>query len=133
MHDVMANQARFTIPSDGWYLAVCNVVWQSNAVGGRLISFRLNGTTIIREVSVNANSSSTTEMDLTALHYFTAGDYIEAMVKQTSGGALSVAQSQMSPFFCITGGSDVYLMGIEAVLCIFVGFAMVHLPLSRLL
>jgi hypothetical protein len=90
MHSTVSNTGRITFTTAGVYNLTFNGVFASNATGYRVASFRLNGTTYIGYFSQMAVSGDSTYLNVTTQYKFAAGDYIEVVVYQTSGGALNI-------------------------------------------
>lgn len=101
MHSTVSNTGRITFTTAGTYEIGAHVVFDPNSTGYRDLTIRLNGTTTIaydRDTPIGGGVS--TVMFLVSLWAFSAGDYIEVVVTQTSGGALNVANSaNISPEF----------------------------------
>lgn len=80
------NPTRLTVPSTGWYVITCNVVWAS--VSGDhwvLIQWRVNGTTtFLGHVQIDS-SGVAWDYSCSVLVKLNATDYVEAMAQQTSG------------------------------------------------
>lgn len=104
MHDTVTNNSRITIPVAGLYLCQLNVSWAPNATGARVAHIRVNGATIISSVVEQAASTGVATRQFTGCTYkFVAGDYIEAIVFQNSGGALNAETfGNLSPEFSAT-------------------------------
>lgn len=102
MHDTGSNTGRLTVPSGGggFYAIGGCIEFASNATGRRGIQIRLNGTTVIaREESANlgANDHAVT---VSTVYQLAAGDYVELMGLQASGGSLNMlATGNYSPEF----------------------------------
>lgn len=90
---------RITAPADGWYFFEGGVEFAANATGSRTLSLRVNGSTIFKAQRSNSNSASaSTLLSISALYRLAAGDYVELVAFQNSGGALNVnTQSDYSP------------------------------------
>lgn len=101
MHSTSINNSRITIAVPGIYVVLGNVCWAAGASSARECGLRLNGTTYIDWVASVGDAAITTK---TAAHYrFVAGDYIELVVYQTSGGNLNVsAIGNYTPEFSAT-------------------------------
>ena len=105
-HESVTNPSRLTVPAGraGKHRIAGHVAFASNSVGLRDIAIRLNGATFIakdrRQASTTAGEltlSISTEYDLIA------GDYVELVVFQNSGGALNIsAAGNYSPEFSIS-------------------------------
>lgn len=95
LHSTVTNSSRITVPSggDGVYSIGATVAWvNSNTSGIRIVSIRLNGSTMIARTESlgTANSSAQT---LSCDYKLAAGDYVETVVYQNSGALLAVAAS----------------------------------------
>lgn len=99
MHSTATNTSRVTVQTAGRYLAAGTVEFASNSTGGRRFGFRVNGTTSYSLVS--GPTSSTAAMVLSGSRTFilAAGDYLEVMASQSSGGNLDVTLLDFSVLF----------------------------------
>lgn len=93
MHSTTTNISRLVCVTAGWFDAEGTAGLAANATGSRFIEFMLNGTTEIARVEIGANASAGRGTSLvTATKVFlNVGDYLELVVFQNSGGALSTA------------------------------------------
>jgi hypothetical protein len=92
-HDNSTNNSRMTIPSGkgGYYLLVADISFASSGAGTRKIAFRVNGSDYRTEMGIQASAGGTsTEVVLSDIQNLSAGDYIEVMAWQNSGGALNI-------------------------------------------
>lgn len=89
MHDTSSNTSRITLPRAGWWIVGGGLGFASNATGYRQASILLNGTTPIALDLRPAVSGVATRIAISTLRYFDAGDYIELIARQNSGGSLS--------------------------------------------
>lgn len=102
MHDTSTNTGRITVPTGGggFYAIGGQIEFASNATGRRGIQIRLNGTTVIarqEEANLGANDHPLT---IATVYQLAAGDYLELMGYQNSGGNLNMqATSAYSPEF----------------------------------
>lgn len=102
MHSTSVNTSRITIPTGGGgiYLIGGAISWAANATGVRYVSVYLNGTThlgISEDTSVTATDHY---MTVSTLYALSAGDYVELVVQQSSGGNLNIQSvSAYSPEF----------------------------------
>lgn len=90
----IGSPTRVTIPTSGWYSVVVNAKWANNGTGRRSAGYRINGgATYWALQQTAANGVDTT----TGIGYaeLVAGDYLEIIVFQNSGGSLN-----------LTGGSE---------------------------
>lgn len=92
-HSTSTNTGRITIPSGAggkWHFG-CNVSFAANATGVRQVYMRLNGTTTIAFSNDPALGSGDVSIhNLSCDYAVSAGDYVEVVCNQTSGGALNV-------------------------------------------
>ncbi len=101
MHDTVTTNSRITIQTAGKYVFFAAVAFDINATGNRGLHFLLNGATIIAIHRQAAISGDNTYMSLASIPYnFAAGNYVELVAYQSSGGALNVLSSaSFSPEF----------------------------------
>lgn len=101
-HDTSSNNSRLTIPVDGVYLVICNIIWKSNSNGSRMLELIVNGGTIIATSLIPPCTGQTTNQIVSTIWNFTASQYVQARVLQDSGGTLDVARfDARSPEFMI--------------------------------
>lgn len=101
MHSAVApNTGRITFNEAGTYMAGASVRFAQCGSGKRLLRLRFNGATNIAE-SVTAGISGGHEIDLNVntLYYFSAGDYLEALVLQNCGTVDIKNDANQSPEF----------------------------------
>jgi len=89
------NNTRLTAPHTGWYIVTSWHGWESNNNGQRYSRILLNGATVLcqdanRLTSVVGNDPNIT---MAVAWKFTAGDYVELMVYQSSGGFLNISNN----------------------------------------
>lgn len=89
-HDTVINNTRLTIPDDGRYALLGNVQFDGNATGVRGIFIRLNATPTIGKNASGDVDASNLQMQVAAEDDFSAGDFLELMVRQSSGGNLDI-------------------------------------------
>jgi hypothetical protein len=101
LHSTSSNTSRLTAPVAGLYVIGGHVRFEFGGLGGfRQATIRLNGSTVIAEVLDTAVNTPGTGLSPTTTYRLAAGDYVELVVQQNSGGALNVdAQSNFSPEF----------------------------------
>lgn len=90
MHSTSSQTSRFTAQTPGRFLAAATAKFAADAAGNRRIAFRVNGGTVYEQTLVAGTATNSTV--ITAVDFFTlaAGDYVEVLIWQTSGGALDV-------------------------------------------
>jgi len=86
-----ANPERITFGTAGKYLVGAGVDIAFHATGQRYIAIKLNGATYIalRRWETPATAGANSNMGVETLYDFSAGDYIEIEVFQSSGVALN--------------------------------------------
>jgi hypothetical protein len=89
-HEGVTNPSRLTIPITGRYRVWGVVQFAANGTGYRQARILLNGTTVIERVTFSPNASVVAMFPVYLERNFTAGDFIELDVRQTSTAALLV-------------------------------------------
>ncbi len=101
---LVGNATRLTIPINGRYSVGACVEWASNSAGNfRTLSLRVNGgNSIAVDMRLPMTGGFVTRNAVHTEYEFVAGDYIEAVVNQDSGGNRTVnAVGNYSPEFWI--------------------------------
>ena len=98
MHDTVTNNTRVTIPAGntGIYLVIGGTSFAANATGFRLIQLFKNGNGGLPLTGTILSATSGTDrlvFQVTTVQSLAAGDYIELVASQTSGGALNVGSA----------------------------------------
>lgn len=109
MHDTAANTTRLTAPSAGKYLIIGHVRFATSGdTTNRSLWVRLNGTTAIGEVEAPAGGGTQPlKMNVTTLYQLNAGDYVELVALQNTGGALNIdVIANSSPEFMMIRSGD---------------------------
>lgn len=97
MHDTATLNSRITIRTAGIYVVTFVCAFAGNATGDRLAVIRKNGTDIIGSVEKGAASAAfETGLSITIQEQFEVDEYVEASVRQDSGGALNLIGSTSS-------------------------------------
>lgn len=102
LHSTSANTSRLTASVAGIYTIGACVDFAANATGIRALALQVNGTTTIASMILPNNGGATVvQLALGGVLYQLAkGDYVEAVVTQTSGGALNALfAANFSPTF----------------------------------
>jgi hypothetical protein len=104
IHSTTTNTSRLTAQTAGIYAVTGEVIFAGNSSGTfRDLYVRLNGTTTVVQQNTKPDAAYNTRATITTMYYLNAGDYVELMTYQDSGGALStVVNSPESPEFSIT-------------------------------
>lgn len=94
-HDTVTNNSRLTCRYAGVYQISGTISFAFNATGVRLARIRVNGTTTVASIQVQAvtSGSNTTDIMISTLYSLAVNDYVELLGFQDSGGALNVAVS----------------------------------------
>lgn len=102
LHSTSVNTGRITILVAGVYDIGGCIRFESNATGVRDLYVRLNGTTTLVADRRNAVNGEETIISVNGAYALAAGDYVELIARQTSGGNLNVtATGNYSPEFWI--------------------------------
>jgi hypothetical protein len=89
-HSTVTNTSRVTIPTGkgGYYLLSSSTYWDSNSSGFRRIRYLINGSTSALNTYTPGTSNANSTQNHTVVK-LTAGDYVEMLVSQNSGGSLN--------------------------------------------
>ena len=87
-HSTTTNPERFTCTKAGTYLITGQVSFAANATGNRDALVRVNGTDYVGQMRLQAASSGSTSVPVTAIVKLNVGDYVELCGRQYSGGSL---------------------------------------------
>ena len=94
IHDNAVNPSRFTVPRAGRYLVSGNITFTGNNAGIRYFYIRKNGGGLLLVATQTATqSAANTQFGSSKVFQLEAGDYIEMIAYQNSGGALNVVGS----------------------------------------
>jgi hypothetical protein len=94
IHDTVTNNSRLTCKTAGVYYIFGNITWVLNSTGVRGVAIRLNGTTFIADLFVQATSSVVGNvMNVSCIANLNVNDYVELMAYQNSGGNLNIDYS----------------------------------------
>jgi hypothetical protein len=98
MHSTTVNTSRITFTTAGIYVVTFVCLWNKNANGDRQAQIRKNGSDTLVTDSKHAGSADLfVGHSCTVQDSFAAGDYVEGIVKQDSGGALNLLAQRESP------------------------------------
>lgn len=98
MHSTSANTSRVTFTTAGIYTITFEFVWDKNAVGDRMAWIREGGSNLLAYDSKRHGGSDLyVGHSLEVIESFTAGQYVEGVVQQTSGGALLLVNEVLAP------------------------------------
>lgn len=82
---------RFTFSQPGIYHVGGGATFQVSAVGDRLAALRVNGTTQIARNDGNVSGTAFSGNNVSTSYLFAAGDFVELLAYQSSGGNLAYA------------------------------------------
>lgn len=88
LHDNVVNNSRLTAPRAGLYVVAANVHWANNATGERGLFILRNGGEPAPIVRARQGAHGLDGQFVGAVLRLQAGDYVEMVVYQTSGGPL---------------------------------------------
>lgn len=94
LHSTVTNTGRITVPTGetGNWLYTIHLEFAANATGQRKLYFRYNGTTELGGVQVDAAAGgNVTKLSSAILTNLLAGDFLDIVVSQNSGGALNLS------------------------------------------
>lgn len=101
MHSTVTNTSRITFTIPGLYIVRFGAAFTGNTAGDRQAYIRANGRDFLG-ANQRRSTVATIESGITVVIqevFATAGDYVEALVKQDSGGALNLLANRYSPAF----------------------------------
>jgi hypothetical protein len=108
-HDTVTNTTRLTIPTGkgGKYLFYAKVRWANSATGARFGQFKINNTSSYNALRcIGQLSGDSTIFTYSDIYSLSAGDYVEHIVYQSSGGNLNLEGGLTdSAFGCIFLGA----------------------------
>lgn len=92
IHSTSSNTGRLTAPKSGVYTVSAFVGWTTNATGDRYLAIRRNGEEAKKIAADRRGASNITgqESHVTAPLFLNAGEYVDIVVYQGSGGALTL-------------------------------------------
>lgn len=104
MHDTATNTTRLTAPTAGRYWVYGAVAYAPNATNSRLVGVRLSGTGANPPTRGATFQPTVTDGNNAHVHFatevsMTAGQYVEFVTYQNSGGALSTTVDSGDPHF----------------------------------
>lgn len=99
-HDAVTNTSRFTVPAGkaGYYRVSATVSFNANASGQRYALLRKNGSTAVAYDTQPGSASASSSVKINDVINLAVGDYIEILVFQSSGGALSLDSTNASNY-----------------------------------
>lgn len=101
LHDNATNNTRLTIPTTGLWLLQGSIDFAANTTGFRGVNFYLNGTTFLAGTILDPGDP-VSRLQASTMEELTAGDYIELLALQDTGGALDVNFGRQKTWFAAT-------------------------------
>lgn len=94
-HSTSSNQSRMTVPTGmgGWYEFGGEVTYSGLGGTNRVLQPRVNGSTSYTAITWSSTTSSTFVYPVVPI-LLSAGDYVEMLTYQNSGGALNITASR---------------------------------------
>jgi hypothetical protein len=83
-------RSRLRAPLDGLYEIGAGVEWPANNAGTRTLSVRANGAILLATDRVDAANGAETLQTVQTLARLDDGDFVQAVVRKTGGGSLTV-------------------------------------------
>ena len=104
MHSTVSNTGRITVPSGagGKFDIKGGIEFEANSTGARAVRVRLDGSIVIRQISVPTvpAGTGTTALFIAVDYALSATQYVELQVFQDSSGNLNIlASGNYSPYF----------------------------------
>jgi hypothetical protein len=99
LHSTSTNNTRVTVATTGAYLFVGSVLFAANATGLRTLALRINGGTTYLALLYFPTNGAANPLGVQVVGFgsLTAGDYIELLAYQDSGGALNSGDAATRP------------------------------------
>lgn len=105
MHDNTTDNTKFFAPTGypGWYHCLGGVEFNANATGVRDLYIRANGADVLGRTRSVPASGNNWMVQVYAYVFLAAGEYVELIANQTSGGNLDINnQNYWSPLFAMS-------------------------------
>jgi hypothetical protein len=98
-HSTVTNTSRYTGQYPGWYQLNTSMDWATSAAGTRALAWQTNGNSANRAGKTQYNPGGFDTAQVTGGTVFLNGttDYVEVMVWQNTGGALSTGSTDGNP------------------------------------
>jgi hypothetical protein len=103
LHSTSFNTSRFTAPVAGIYRVSVNIVWQFNGSGFRALAIVKNGATTVERSAEPPLPNADETQQLSSEVQLAAGDYVEAIVDQSTGGDLGVTPASFTMSWAAPG------------------------------
>lgn len=101
MHSTVTDNSRITFTTAGIYIITFNCAFAANATGDRSAFIRKNGQDFIAMSQKHAFATQECGMSVTVHEMFEVGEFVEAIAKQDSGGALNLLATRYSPILSV--------------------------------
>jgi hypothetical protein len=90
IHDTVTNNSRLTATTAGKYQITGSAQFAGNANGVRIVQIRKGGATVLASQTTINIGANAMDLTITTLEDMAAGDYVELVIYQDSGGALNI-------------------------------------------
>ena len=91
IHNAAVSNTKFTAQRDGMYFISGHIQWPiNNIIGYRKLMIQVDGASIIASTSLPGDAVLTQDQSISTGVYLFAGQYIEIIADQTSGGNLII-------------------------------------------
>jgi hypothetical protein len=96
-HNPASNPEKVTVPAgmDGYYNLYCVLQWEGSAANTRYIDIQVNGSGLRTAIASDISEARVFDQHLRITQALSAGDVIEVVAKQDSGGNLDVQTDSM--------------------------------------
>ncbi|MGY0232749.1 hypothetical protein [Longispora urticae] len=97
MHNPAVNPSRFTAVTAGWYLVQATLSYAANSTGLRIVGFMLNADGVVhyaQQLPTVTTGGSATTLTTSGMVLLAAGQYVEVVGYQTSGGGLNTGTNE---------------------------------------
>ena len=101
MHSTSVNTTRLTATVSGVYDISGQVAWEGNAVGDRELLILKNGGPFVGRSTVTVTSTAALDQQVSAQVNLRAGDYVELLARQSSGGTINLVAEDNEPVFAM--------------------------------
>lgn len=104
LHSTGTNPGRLIAVSSGVYVITGSITWVPSTVGLRQLRILIDGSSVAAIQTQRAvDGAFNTDMSVAAVYRFaSSGGYAELEAYQNSGSTLSIAASNVAPFFAMT-------------------------------
>lgn len=95
-HSTVTNPSRYTCQVPGLYRITAMSSFTTNSTGSRAVGVGVNGASVLQSQGMPPSGNSWSNQ-VTVDQYLNAGDYVEVLTWQNSGGSLSTGTGSLAP------------------------------------